>query len=74
MTWKARELLLQLSQHPSAEDSVQWDYSKDSTEKSMEIRAFDELIKRGYILKKGSAIGFIIVSITSAGKYAAEQL
>lgn len=45
-----------------------------SVEKSMEIRAFDELIKRGYILKKGSAIGFIIVSITSAGKYAAEQL
>lgn len=40
----------------------------------MEIRAFDELIKHGYVLKKGRAIGFIIVSITSAGKYAAEQL
>lgn len=74
MTLKARELLLQLSQHPNGEESVQWNYSNDSTEKSMEIRAFDELIKHGYILKKGGAIGFIIVSITSAGKYAAEQL
>jgi len=74
MSDKAQKLLMDLYRHPSADESVEYLYSSNALEKSEEIRAFQELQDLGYVTRNGAAIGFIIVSITPAGKRAAERL
>ena len=74
MSEKARQLLVDLYRHPGSDESVEHRYSSDVLEKSEEIRAFQELQDLGYTTRIGAAIGFVIVSITPAGKLAAEQL
>ncbi len=74
MSEKARQLLRDLFHHPAADESVEYRYSSDAREKSEEIHAFQELQNLGYVSRDGSAIGFVIVSITPAGKRAAERL
>ena len=74
MSDKAKELLLGLFNYPHNNDSIEYRYSDAPEEKSAELRAFKELTEAGYIIKKGSAIGFTLVSITPSGKIAAEQL
>ena len=74
MTGKAQKILKDLSQHPRAKDGAQYDYSKDTEEKSREIRAIDELVELGYIAKVASAIGFAVCAITPAGTTAAELI
>ena len=74
MTEKAHKLLLELYKHPNADDSVEYLYSTDATEKMAELEALQELQDLGYIIKKAAAIGFMIVSITPSGRFATEQL
>lgn len=74
MTEKSRELLLGLYRHPHSDTSVEYRYSTDATEKAEELDAFQELQQLGYIVIDGSALGFVIVSLTALGRTAAEQL
>ena len=74
MTDVAKKMLLDLAKHPRAKEGAELRYSSDSTEKRAEISAVDELVNLGYVIKTGSAIGFSIFVITSAGEAAAIEI
>ncbi len=74
MSDDAKELLLGLAKHPRAKDGAELKYSKDPSQKRAEISAVDELIQLGYVLKTGSAIGFVILAITPAGETAVSEI
>ena len=74
MTDVAKKMLLDLAKHLRAKEGAELRYSSDSTEKRAEISAVDELVNLGYVIKTGSAIGFSILVITSAGEAAAIEI
>lgn len=74
MTDVAKEMLLGLSKHPQSRDGAELRYSNDPAEKRAEISAVDELVKLGYVIKTGSAIGFAILAITPVGEAAANEI
>lgn len=67
MTETAERILRSIYQKSPYSD-VQMQYSGESTQKSSELRAIQELEKSGLIIKSASALGFVVCRLTEDGR------
>lgn len=73
MTDRAKQLLLEISQHPSRENGIKLKFPDEIPLRQELSLAYKELLQLGYVEETDSAIGSKYFVITAAGIFAAKN-